>query len=154
MGGAERYPSIAFYGDDGFRRLNPSYVLNLYGSFAASVDAKTDSVDNKTGSSDLPVGQFVDGGVESRLKKYFRFRPPQITSRTFRIPPHRGAYRDRHGRGVGCGGRGSVLRAMGLQGGVFESVSDQRARGREMLLRTAKSCGPDAPTLASSSRRF
>src|SRR5450631_63655 len=24
------------------------------------------------------------------------------------------------------------------------------ARGREMLLRTAKSCGPDAPTLASS----
>src|SRR6266581_7229948 len=26
------------------------------------------------------------------------------------------------------------------------------ASGREMLLRTAKSCGPDAPTLASSSR--
>jgi hypothetical protein len=28
----------------------------------------------------------------------------------------RGAYHDRHGRGVECGGRGSVLRAMGLQG--------------------------------------
>jgi hypothetical protein len=27
MGGAKRYPSIASYGDDGFRRLNPSYVL-------------------------------------------------------------------------------------------------------------------------------
>src|SRR5712664_4122412 len=26
--------------------------------------------------------------------------------------PTRGAYRDRHGRGEGCGGRGSVLRAM------------------------------------------
>ena len=26
------------------------------------------------------------------------------------------------------------------------------ASGRQMLLRTAKSCGPDAPTLASSSR--
>jgi hypothetical protein len=25
-----------------------------------------------------------------------------------------------------------------------------RARGRMMLMRTAKSCGPDAPTLASS----
>jgi len=37
-----------------------------------------------------------------------------------------------------------------LQGGFFESVSDQRAGGREMLLRTAKSCGPDAPTLVSS----
>jgi hypothetical protein len=29
-----------------------------------------------------------------------------------------GAYRDRHGRGMGCGGRGSVLRATGLQGGL------------------------------------
>jgi len=27
MGGAKRYPSIASYGDDGFRGLNPSYVL-------------------------------------------------------------------------------------------------------------------------------
>jgi hypothetical protein len=56
-------------------------------------------------------------------------------------------------RGVECGGRGSVLRAMGLQGGLWP-VSDHRASGREMLLRTAKSCGPDAPTLASSSRRL
>jgi hypothetical protein len=31
-------------------------------------------------------------------------------------------------------------------------VSDHQASGREMLQRTAKSCGPDAPTLASSSR--
>jgi hypothetical protein len=28
------------------------------------------------------------------------------------------------------------------------------ASGREMLLRTAKSCGPDAPTLVSSSRKL
>jgi hypothetical protein len=53
------------YGDDGFRRLNPSCVLNLYWSFAASVDAKIDSADNKIGSSDLPVGRFVDRRVES-----------------------------------------------------------------------------------------
>jgi hypothetical protein len=33
-----------------------------------------------------------------------------------------------------------------------EPVSDHQAGGREMLQRTAKSCGPDAPTLASSSR--
>ena len=30
--------------------------------------------------------------------------------------PTRGAYHDRQERGVGCGGRRSVLRAMGLQG--------------------------------------
>jgi hypothetical protein len=40
--------------------------------------------------------------------------------------PTRGAYHDRHGRGEGCGGRGSVLHATGLQGGFFESVSDQQ----------------------------
>src|SRR5712664_361507 len=65
--------------------------------------------------------------------------------------PARGAYHDRHGRGEGCGGRGSVLRAMGLQGGL-RLVSDHRVCGREMLQRTAKSCGPEAPTLASSSQ--
>jgi hypothetical protein len=33
-------------------------------------------------------------------------------------------------------------------------VSDHKACGREMLQRTAKSCGPDAPMLASSSRSY
>ena len=36
--------------------------------------------------------------------------------------PERGAYHDRHGRGEGCGGRGSVRRAMRAQGGLL-SVS-------------------------------
>src|SRR6266705_7043274 len=99
-------------------------------------------------SGDLPVGLFC---VESALQKYFGFHPPQIISRTFAIPPTQGAYHDRHERGEGCGGRGSVLRAKWLQG-RFRPVSDHQACGREMLLRTAKSCGPDAPTLASSSR--
>jgi len=152
MGGAERYPSIAFYGDDGFRRLNPSYVLNLYGSFAASVDAKTDSVDNKTGSSDLPVGQFVDGGVESRLKKYFRFRPPQITSRTFRIPPHRGALAIVTNAGRDAVDAAAFCARGDRRAGSHEPVSDQQHAYERRLLRTAKSCGPDAPTLASSSR--
>jgi hypothetical protein len=46
----------------------------------------------------------------------------------------RGAFRDRHERGAGCGGR-------------FGAFDEWRMR------RTAKSCGPDAPTLASSSRK-
>jgi hypothetical protein len=45
MGGAKRYPSIASYGDDGFRRLNPSYVLctgrdDLIDAFACAVAAR------------------------------------------------------------------------------------------------------------------
>jgi hypothetical protein len=46
------------------------------------------------------------------------------------VPP-RGAIRDRHVRGAGCGGRGGCYR-------------------RERPKRTAKSCGPDTPTLVSS----
>jgi hypothetical protein len=42
-----------------------------------------------------------------------------------------GAVRDRHGREAGCGGRGC-------------------ADNERCLRRTAKTCGPDAPTLASS----
>src|SRR3981081_2737788 len=99
---------------------------------------------------DLPVGQFC---VESPLQKYFRSHSPQITSRTFRIPPHRGALAI-----VTNAGRDAVDAA------AFCARRDCRAnrkirerstaRGREMLQRTAKSCGPDAPTLASSSRRL
>ena len=40
----------------------------------------------------------------------------------------------------------------GSQGGF--PVSGHDARRRTALKRTAKSCGPDAPTLASSLRRF
>jgi hypothetical protein len=56
-------------------------------------------------------------------------------------------------------GRGAVdaaaFCARWMAGQVGERpVSDYKASGREMLQRTAKSCGPDAPTLASSSRMF
>src|ERR1700688_3549515 len=46
-------------------------------------------------------------------------------------------------RGMGCGGRGGIVRAMGLQGGI-NSVSGHRACRRAVLKRTVKSCGSDA----------
>ena len=107
-------------------------------------------------SSDLPDGRPLGRAVESYFgfsERYFCFHTPQITSRTFRIPSHtEGRFAIATDVGAGCGGRGSVLRAMGSQGGSMRPVSDHQASGREMLQRTAKSCGPDAPTLASSSR--
>jgi hypothetical protein len=76
---------------------------------------------------DLPVGQFVDRRVESPLQKYSCFHSPQITSTTPAIPSHtEGRIAIVTDVGAGCGGRGSVLRATGLQGGFFESVSDQQ----------------------------
>jgi hypothetical protein len=92
-------------------------------------------------------------GVSSPLCKNISLHPSGKSSlQILAIPPHKRGVGHRHERGEGCGGRGSVLRATGSQGGSMRPVSDHQASGREMLQRTAKSCGPDAPTLASSSR--
>ena len=73
--------------------------------------------------------------VQSRLEKHFDSRLTQITSISRAIPAHtQGAFRDRHERRAGD--------AMDASGAADESAG----------LRTAKSCGPDASTLASSSR--
>src|SRR5260221_1971456 len=77
---------------------------------------------------------------------------PKSDLELFASHPTRGAFRERHGRGEGCGGRGSVLRAMDGRAGWRKACERSTASGREMLQRTAKSRGPDAPTLASSSR--
>jgi hypothetical protein len=43
--------------------------------------------------------------VQSYFQKYFLSRLTQITSELTPSRPTKGAYRDRHGRGMGCGGR-------------------------------------------------
>jgi hypothetical protein len=70
--------------------------------------------------------------VHPRVEKYSAFQSAQIISVSL-VPPHRGAARDRHGRGAGRGGRGWLA-------------------GRAVPTRTAKSYGPDASTPASSQR--
>jgi hypothetical protein len=100
---------------------------------------------------DLPVGWLVDRCVQPCLQKYFASPVGQIISTNSRHPtPQEGRIAIVTDVGMGCGGRGSVWRAMGSQGRSMRPVSDYQASGREMLQRTAKSCGPDAPTLASS----
>jgi hypothetical protein len=69
--------------------------------------------------------------VQSSRQKDIDSLPSQITCISPAVSSHRGAVRDRHGRGTGCGGRGWRQR-------------------RRRLRRTAKTRGPDAPTLASS----
>ena len=43
--------------------------------------------------------------VQPLLQKYSDFPKTQITCITLLVLSHRGAARDRHGRGAGCGGR-------------------------------------------------
>ena len=78
-----------------------------------------------------PDGQITELPVQPLPQKYSDFPKTQISFITFPVLSHRGAARDRYGRGTGCGGRV----------GAF----DEQRR-----MRTAKSCGPDASTLASS----
>ena len=80
-----------------------------------------------------PTRQISESHVQPCLQKYFRSLPTQISCISLAIPAHtQGAFRDRHER--------RARDAMDAGGAADESA----------YLRTAKSCGPDAPTLASS----
>src|SRR6266700_1432163 len=135
-GGAERYPSIAFYGDDGFRRLNPSYVLNLLlepCSFAfmrkpTVLTARSVQVICPSGSLLKGLSSLISGFP----KNISVAAHPKSSLERFASHPTRGAYRDRHGRGEGCGGRGSVLRAMDGRAGWRKACERSTASGREM----------------------
>src|SRR5258707_1277689 len=77
---------------------------------------------NPTGKS-LPIFR---NRVKPVLQKYFCFLPTQISSLIPTVRSRQEGRCARHQRGAGCGGRGS-------------------ARDERGLLRTAKSCGSDAP---------
>jgi hypothetical protein len=81
------------------------------------------------------------------------FDIPKSHLELFASRPARGAYRDRHGRWDGMRWTRQRFAREVIAGRVERLVSDQQHADEECLLRTAKSCGPDAPTLASSSRR-
>src|SRR6266851_3233961 len=63
-----------------------------------------------------PSGGLLTGVSSPFCKNISVFTYPKSHLQLFASHPTRGAYHDRHGRGEGCGGRGSVLRAMGSQG--------------------------------------
>jgi hypothetical protein len=79
-----------------------------------------------------PLGLLIcpSGGFSTGLSSLISDFPKNISVSThpksdlelFASHPTRGAYHDRHGRGVGCGGRGSVLRATGSQGGLAKGL--------------------------------
>src|ERR1700687_1358357 len=100
MDGAKAIPAIAFKEVMGFAGLDLSTCTT-------------------TGSSDLPVGRLVGMRVESPLQKYFASPVGQIISTKSRHPtPPQGRIAIVTDAGCGCGGRGSVLRATGSQGGL------------------------------------
>jgi hypothetical protein len=94
-----------------------------------------------------PVGQI---SVQPRSQKYFASAVAKITSIALPSCSQRGGSRSSRTRS-GMRWTRQRRRAKALQGGF--PVSEQPASRRTALMRTAKSCGPDAPTLASRLRR-
>jgi hypothetical protein len=75
------------------------------------------------------------------IEKIFLFFRNKIRCTSSPSRPARGALRGRHER---------------WEGDAMDAAASgaRIARGRMMLMRTAKTCGPDAPTLASSLRQY
>jgi hypothetical protein len=85
--------------------------------------------------SDLPDGLFGDGRVQPLLQKYFASPLTQIKSK---ILPSRSREE----------GRLAIVTDVGSGMRWTQQRQAQSLRGRVTLQRTAKSCGPGAPTLA------
>src|ERR1700731_3857934 len=98
-----------------------------------------------------PSGAFLTG-VSSPLCKNISLHPSGKSSLQIRaIPPHReGRIAIVTDAGWDAVDAAAFCARGDRRAGSFVPVSDHQASGREMLQRTAKSCGPDAPTLASS----
>jgi hypothetical protein len=65
-------------------------------------------------SQGLPDGQITDFLSIPLRKNILIFRNPN-QGYIHSVPSHRGAARDRYGRGAGCGGRSGVRRAIGAR---------------------------------------
>src|SRR6266567_4842019 len=91
---------------------------------------------------DLPDRQSREYRVQPSRKKYFASRLGRNRFIDSVVPAHQE-------------GRIAIVTDVGLGMRWTQGVEAQSLRGRATLLRTAKSCGPGAPTLAlSSQRRF
>ena len=109
-------------------RGDPSASAAAAIAVAAAAGDETDCLTGKSSARHALICPFCPASSE----KIFCFSEIQIRVIFAPVPSHRGASRDRHGRGAGCGGRGC-------------------ADNERCLMRTEKSCGPDTPTLVSSS---
>ena len=90
-------------------------------------------------ATDLPDERACRIPVPAPARKIFRFRFSEACAYHPRILARQeGRIASRHERGTGCDGR--------------ESGAREFSCGRTAFWRTAKSCGPDTPTLVSSLR--
>src|SRR5713226_3964224 len=102
--------------------------------------------------TDLPDGHAAQNPVQSPLQKYFASPVGQIISTNSRHPtPQQGRIAIVTDAGWDAVDAAAFCAQWDRRAGR-KTCERSPARGREMLQRTAKSCGPDTPTLVSSLR--
>src|ERR1700730_11079558 len=105
--------------------------------------------------TDLPDGPSRRFRVQCHQQKYFASQLGRNSFIDSAVPPHtRGVSRSSRTRGADAVDAAAFCARWDRRAGSQESVSDHRHADERRLLRTAKSCGPDAPTLASSFAEF
>src|SRR5216683_2094742 len=103
--------------------------------------------------TDLPDGHAAQNPVQSPLQKYFASPVGQIISTNSRHPtPQEGRIAIVTNAGWDAVDAAAFCARWDRRAGSSGLVSDQQHADERRFSRTAKSCGPDAPTLASSSR--
>src|SRR6266550_5640456 len=117
----------------GCSRLSP--LLNVRFVISRIVHAALENARNSCPASSGCFSIFLSSPLAKNISLY---RYPKSEIESHRPTPQEGRLAIVTDVGVGCGGRNGVRRAC--------------ARWTKRLLRTAKPCGPDAPTLASSWR--
>jgi hypothetical protein len=125
----------------GFRarvRARPRCAICTSGNDGLISIRDTSGICSRCGVVICPSGGLLTGVSSPLCKNISVFTHPKSLLELFVSHPTRGAYHDRHERGMGCGGRGSVLRAMGSQGGFLGTCERSPARGREMLFADGK----------------
>src|SRR6266478_3596089 len=141
-----RQPDPAVRADVG-RSRKPACLLHSIKRGAADRDDLQDLL----AAGDLPVGRLVDRRVESPLQKYFASPVGQIISTNSCHPtPPQGRIAIVTDAGRGAVDAAAFCARRDCRAGWRKACERSTASGRGMLQRTAKSCGPDAPTLASS----
>src|ERR1700730_12019062 len=87
--------------------------------------------------TDLPDGPSRRFRVQCHQQKYFASQPGRNSFIDSAVPPQT-SIAIVTDAGCGCGGRGSVLRAMGSQGGFLGTCERYPARGRKTLFADGK----------------
>jgi hypothetical protein len=140
----------SFRGDAQHRARNPSGRItrgDMDSGFAPS--SRPGMTREELPDLALPVGQNTQAIGQDVSPKIFRFTEIRKRRMCRRNPAHRrGAYRDRHERGPGSGGRRWRWREQTCRAGNREQ--GRRAYDR-CHQRTAKSCGPGARGLCAKS---